>query len=55
MSQLIMNEIMKEKGLMLKGILTLEATQSKCDVTSRLNRARCTAMKESGSKFRHSS
>ena len=55
MSQLIMNDIMRERGLMLNGRLTLDATQSNCDVTSRLNRDRCTAMKESGSKLRQSS
>ena len=55
MSQLTTNETMKERGLIPKGRLTLDVTQSNFDVSSRLNRARWTAMKESGSKLRHSS
>ena len=54
-SQFMISEMKNERGLTLKGRFIFEATQSNCDVISRLNRARCTAMVASGSNVKHSS
>ena len=55
MSQFMISEMKNERGLILKGKCIFEATQSKCDVMSRLNKARWTAMVASGSNVKHSS